>query len=135
MGSDNGFPKVATAFNGTNLYAAAVWLSSDGMHTTVQAATGSRTPVAPPTNLMVVQNSTDFGVFKDYYNTISWTASVSGSVIDYVIYRNGSIFNVVNSFTTSIVDHSEIQNGSVTYGVAAVDSDLSQSATVNVNFP
>lgn len=134
-GSNNAYVRTASAFNGTTVYAAAVWLQSNGTNTFVNVATGSRVPLAPPTNVSVTQNATNYGVFTDYYNTLTWTASISPSVVAYVIYRNGAIYSTVNTLTSQVVFHNEIQNGAVTYGVAAVDSDISQSQTVTVNFP
>jgi len=136
-GSDNGFPVVGSNFNagGQVSYATAVWLSSDGTNTTVQAASASQTPVAPPSNLAVVQSLDDFGVFKDYFNTITWTASPSGDVQLYLIYRNGLLINEVAPNATQFIDHNTVQNGSVTYGVAALDVNFFLSQIINVSFP
>jgi len=134
-GANNGYPRICTAYDGTDVYAAAVWLTSDGTNTTIQSATGSRTPLSPPTDVMISQNSTDFGVFTDYYNTISWTASTSPSVSAYVIYRDGNLFTTVNFDVSSVEDHNEISMGAVTYSVVAIDGELSQSAPAMISYP
>jgi len=136
-GSDNGYPLIGANFNANTqtAYATAVWLSSNGTNTTVQAATAFKNPIAPPTNLTVAQNSNNFGVFTEYYNTVSWVASPAPNVSEYAIYRNGTLFAQVSSSTFQIVDHNAIQNGSVTYGIAAVDQDAFLSQIVNIQFP
>lgn len=134
-GPNNGYSRVASTYLSGTVFAAAAWLSSDGTTTSVQVATGSRATLAPPTSLSVVQNSANYGVFTDYYNTVSWTASTDPNVVGYAIYRNGVLFDRVNPITYSIVEHNVIQNGAVTYGVAAIDNESSQSETVNINYP
>lgn len=134
---NNGYPVVASSFDSTAdlTNVTAVWLASNGTNTIVQAATGSKTPIDPPSNLMVTQSYADFGVFQDYANTITWTASSSPNVVLYSIYRNGVLISEVSSSVSEFVDHHVEQNGSVTYGVAALDFDLFQSVIVNVNYP
>ncbi len=136
-GADNGTPRISSTFitNTDTLYASAVWLSSDGMNTSLQTATGSRSAVFPPTNLMVSQSANSFGIFTDYANTVSWQASASPDVSEYVIFRNGIFVIAVDASTLQFVDHNTVQNGAVTYSVCAVDINSSQSPLVNVNFP
>jgi hypothetical protein len=134
-GSENGYPKVATAFAGNTVYGGAIWLSSNGINTTIQAATGSRSSILPPTSLSVVQNANQFGVFTEYANTLSWQSSSSPNIDLYVIYRNGVKVAAVGSNATQYIDHNMIQNGSVTYGILAFDEEISQSPTATVSFP
>ncbi len=72
QGSDNGYPRVACSVNGETINGAAVWINFDGTSNVIAASTGSKTTILPPTNLSVMQSSSNFGIFTDYYNTITW---------------------------------------------------------------
>lgn len=128
-------PRVATVLNGSTINAVAVWSSFDGSNTIVTAATGSRSTIAPPTNLMVVQNSNNFGAFTEYFNTFTWTASTDPEISGYAIFRDGLFQRVLSATDTSFVDNNQVQNGSIQYGIATLRNDGSQSAVVTVNFP
>jgi hypothetical protein len=132
---NSGFPRVSASLNGTSFYAASTWLSFDGSHKIVQAIVGSKTIVIAPSNVLVSQSVQNFGVFQDYQNTLTWTASTDPSVTGYSIYRNGVFWTTTDASTLSVVDHNAVQNGAVTYGVAAFDGDQHQSAIITVNFP
>lgn len=137
-GTDNGFPKGATALSGNTINAAVVWLYFDGSNTRVNAATGSKTVIMPPTNLSVSQTPTNYGVYTDYVNTVSWTASTDPNLQGYVIYRNGVLYTQVPVPNTSVVDHNQPQTGTgspTVYGVAAFDFEYDQSATQTVIIP
>ncbi|MBI2742347.1 MAG: hypothetical protein HYX48_00320 [Chlamydiales bacterium] len=133
-GTNNGFPRLAATLTGNVINAAAVWINSNS-HTTIQAATGTKAVVLPPSGLSVTQSVNNFGVFNEYYNTLSWTASTDPDLVGYAIFRNGVFFETVGATVVSIVDHNKAQNGPVTYGVAAINSQNSQSRVVNVSFP
>jgi hypothetical protein len=135
QGTQNGYPRVAAILSGTTLNAAVVWIHFDGTSNVIQASFGSRTTVLPPTSLAVTQNSNNTNVFTEYYNTITWTASTSPNLIQYNIFRNGIFFIAVDSSASQFIDHNAIQNGSVTYGVAAEDSVRSQSPIATISFP
>lgn len=131
MGSTNGFPSVAATLSGSTLHAVAVWLNNNGSHNIVNAATGTRSILAPATNLSATQSVNNFGIFSEYQNTLSWTASTNPNVVGYLIFRNGVLFQQVDSSILQIVDHNAVQNQTVTYGVAAIDNQNSQSAIVS----
>jgi hypothetical protein len=132
---NNAFPKVASTFTDSTVYAASAWLGYDGANTTLQVAVGSTSTVAPPSNLAVTQDVTDFGVYADYHNTITWDASSAPDIVEYVIYRNGVLFLRVAPDVFEAVEHNVVPEAPVTYGVAAVDSQLSQSEIVYINYP
>ncbi len=134
-GTENGFPRIAATLTGNVINAAAVWIGFNGTHNTIQAVTGTRALVLPPSCLSVTQNVNNFSVFNEYYNTLSWHASSDPNVESYVIFRNGAFLMQVDASVLQIIDHNKVQNGSVTYGVAAIDAQQSQSAIVNVSFP
>jgi len=128
-------PAVSAVLVGNANQTVAAWIGYDGMNDIVQVSSGVDTLIAPPTNLSVVQNVNQFGVFDEYYNTLSWTASVDPNVIFYAIYRDGIFFQKVPASTTQIIDHNRMQNRAVTYGVAAIDGNHGQSRTATVSFP
>ncbi len=134
-GTNNGFPRVGVALVGDALYGSALWLHFDGTNTVLETSSGSRTLIAAPTDVAAVQSVTDFGVYQDYKNTISWTASTAPGVQSYVLYRNGILFATTLSDTLQFTDHNRGPIESVTYGVAAIDDRVSQSAVVNVVVP
>jgi hypothetical protein len=135
QGSDNGYPRVASSINGLTINAAAVWIDFNGTNNVIVASTGSKTTISPPTSLAVTQSSNNFGVFTEYYNTLSWTASTSPNLQQYNIYRDGVYFFSVDPTVTQVLDHNAIQSGSVTYGIAAEDSSSSCSPIATVSFP
>jgi hypothetical protein len=134
-GSDNGYSKVAFSTQGTTQNSVALWNGFDGTHTTILAATGTRTIVSPPTSLSVVQNSINDGIFTEYANTVSWTLSGSPNITEYAIYRDGFHISNVGSSTTSFVDHNAVPSGSVVYGIVAIDNNNEQSQFVTVSYP
>jgi hypothetical protein len=131
----NGFPRVASTLSGTTVNAATVWISNNGTNNAIQASTGSKTILLPPSSPTVVQSVNDYGVFQEYYNTVSWTASPDPNTVSYKIYRNGSFYAEVQSSQLQIIDDNQVQNGSVSYGIAAIDANNSQSQIINVSFP
>lgn len=135
QGTDNAYPKIAATLNGDDIEAAAVWVHYDGSNSTVIASNGSKTLVLPPSSLSVTQSVNNLGVFNEYYNTLSWSASTDPNAVGYLIFRNGTFLEEVDASTLSFVDNNRTFNGAVTYGVAAIDSQQMQSRTVNINFP
>lgn len=134
QGTDNAFPKVAAALSSNTINAGAIWVSYNGTNTTIQASTGSKTLVLPPSGLSVTQSSNNFGAFTEYYNTLSWTASTDPNAVGYLIFRNGTFIGQVGSGTTSFVDDNRVQSGHVVYSVTAVDALQTQSTTVSVTY-
>jgi hypothetical protein len=130
-GNENGYPKCALSTLGSNLNAVAVWVNNNGTNNVINAATGSDTIVAPPTSVTASQSVTDLGLYLDYQNTVTWSASPDPDLIQYDIYRNGIFFMSVDSSTLKIVDHNAIQGGKVVYGVAALTSAFFESAIIN----
>lgn len=129
-GSYNGYPSCAITTLGSTLNAVAVWINYNGSQTTINTSNGSVNLISPPTSVLVTQNSTNFGVYADYYNTITWTASSDPNLIQYNIYRNGVFFAAAPPGTLIVVDHNQVQGGTVTYGVSALDQNLRQSVMV-----
>lgn len=134
-GSDNGFPSAARSLNGSSVNAVAVWVTNDGTNNRIVASTGTSTLLGAPSNVAVTQSSTNFGAFTDFFNTISWTLSTDPNVGGYAVYRDGVLFAQLASTDTQVIDHNQVQNGSVTYGVAAFDNTFQQSITITQSFP
>ncbi len=134
-GTENGFPQVTATYSGNVIHAATVWISSNGMNNQILSSTGTKLLVLPPSHLSVVQTVSNFGILKDCYNTLAWHASSDPSVVGYLIYRNGIFLEQVPANVLQITDHNRIYNASVTYGVAAINSQQTHSQIVTVNFP
>lgn len=135
-GTDNAFPEItAVVTGGTDSNAATAWLSFNGSINEVQAVTGNGSLVIPPSNLAVTQNVNSFGVFDEYFNTVTWSASTDSNLVGYVVYRGNDILSFVDSGFLSYDDNNQEQNGTVTYGVSAIDSSGSESAVITVTFP
>lgn len=129
-GSDNGYPACDITVSSTSLTAVAVWTNYNGTNTTINASQGTDSVISPPTAVSASQSSTNFGVYTDYQNTITWGASSDPNIIQYNIYRNGEFFASTLPGTLTFTDHNQVQSGTVTYGVAALDLNLRQSAMV-----
>lgn len=140
----NGYPAVAVSDNGTNVYAAAVWVSNTSSVGVpiIQVATGTDLVVNPPTSLTVAQSSTFNGVFTNYFNTFSWTEpgpSLIGLIVGYNVYRNGLwvdfIDSVAPSSTLSYIDNNQLAgvHGTV-YSVVSVTGNGFFSAIENVTY-
>jgi hypothetical protein len=127
-GSDNGFPSCSMSTTGSTFNSAAVWLNFNGTNTVINASTGTEAVTAPPTSVSATQSSTNFGVYTDFFNTITWSASSAPNVVMYNLFRNGVYFaSTADASTFSFIDHNQINGGAVTYGVAAFTNDNRQS--------
>lgn len=135
LNAQNNAPRVAATLTGNVINAAAVWITSSGGNNIVSATIGTRSIVLPPSGLTVIQNLNSFGVFNEYSNTLSWSASADPNLTGYLIYRNGVYLEEVSSNTLSFTDHNRVQNGPVTYGVSAINNQNTHSRIVTVNFP
>jgi hypothetical protein len=135
MGESNGYPVIASSLNGSEIHTAAAWIHFNGSLCIIQSAFGSGTTVQPPTGVVVQQDSEDFGVFIEYYNTVTWEPSPSPNLLLYFIFRNGVLINQVPPTVLSSIDHNQEQDEVVTYGVAALDQSYDQSPIVEVLFP
>ena len=89
----------------------------------------------PPTHLQGSRRVNNFGTLREYYDTLTWSASTSTDVVSYVIYANGVKAATVSSSTLSYQTHNQRKTKSIVYQVLALDSsgNLSSSATVTVN--
>lgn len=129
-GDSNAYPKCALSISGGTINAVAVWISFDGSNVVINAATGTGTVIDPPSNVAATQSDTDFGVYTDYFNTITWDASSDPNLIQYNIYRDGVYFASTDTSTLEFIDNNQIQGGTVTYGIGALTSDFRQSEIV-----
>jgi hypothetical protein len=128
-GANNGYPACAMSLTENTFNAVTLWIYNDGTNNVINAATGSEVAFAPPSNVSAMQSVTNFGVYQDYCNTITWTAS-TGNVYAYIIFRNGIYITFLDSSTLIFVDHNQVDGGRVTYGVAAILSEGRQSDIV-----
>ncbi len=128
---DNAYPQCAISVTGSAVNAAIVWIYYNGTNVVINASTGSDTALSPPTSVSATQSVTDFGVFKDYYNTITWGASSEPDILQYNIFRNGVFFGGVDSSTFEFVDDNQLEGDTVTYGVAALLSGFLQTDIIS----
>lgn len=134
LNTSSGFPRIASSLKETNINVVAVWVSFNGELNNIQAASGICTIIEPPTHLSAKQNSTNYGIFTELTNTISWEASASPGIVAYLIFRNGSFLSYVDPFTFQYIDHNRQPGESSVYGVAALDSSNNQSVITTLNF-
>lgn len=129
-GVDNGYPNCAMSLTGTTFNVVAVWVYFNGTNNVIQSAVGTDTMILAPSNVLATQSVTDFGVYQDYANTITWDASIDPNLSQYNIYRNGVYFGQTDPSTLQFVDHNQIQGETVVYGVAAFTTHFRQSEIV-----
>jgi hypothetical protein len=136
-GTSNGFPQAASIITSDQLQALAVvgWVNFNGTNNTIQAITGQGDLPSPPSNLAVSQSNSDWGVFNEYYNTITWDASTAPNLSGYVVYRDNAPLGFVSSAKTSFADTNQQQNGSVTYGISSLGNNTTEGAPATVSFP
>ncbi len=129
-GNENGYPSCSMSVTGSTLNAVAVWINFDGSNLIINAAIGSDSVINPPSSVSATQSTINLGVYNDYANTITWSASTEPNLILYNIYRNGVYFASASPSTLSFVDHNQALGGTVTYGVAALNSEFRQSQII-----
>lgn len=134
-GTNNSQPRGAITIVGSTVNAVVVWQNYDSSSNTtlIQAATGSKSLLGPPTGLTVNQTTNNFGVFNEFDNNLFWTASTDPNVAGYNIYRDNIFILQVGSGTTNMVDNNRVQTGTgttVTYSVASFDNYFQQSQRV-----
>ena len=134
QGTQNGYPRVATSLNGSQVNAVAVWINFNGTSNVINAVTSTNTMLASPTGLSVTQSMNNYNVFTECSNTLRWTASTSPSIAKYNIYRDGVYFTSTNPNITQVVDHNAANSGTVIYGVVAQDTSASVSTAAQISF-
>jgi hypothetical protein len=136
--TNNAHPRGAISLTNSTANVIAVWQSYDSVNNTtiIQAATGSKPLLGAPTDLAVNQTTNNFGVFNEFDNTLSWTASTDPNTIGYNIYRDSIFIAQVDYTTVSFVDRNCAQSGTgttVTYSIASLDNNFQQSHRVSIN--
>ena len=135
-GSVNGFPKLTdTVVSDANIYGSAIWSNFDGSNNVIQAVSGTGATVVPPSGLSVVQSSNNYGIFDEFFNTVSWTASTDPNLRLYGIYRNGAFLQFIFSTSTQYIDDNADQSGSVVYGISAINTSGEESSVITVSYP
>ncbi len=129
-GSDNAYPSCGFSVNGSALNAVVVWLNFNGSNVVINASSGTDSVIGPPSSVSATQSNINYGVYDDFINTITWSASTDPNVIQYNVYRNGVIVAELPASTLQFVDHNQVQSGHVTYGVAGFTGNDRQSAII-----
>jgi len=131
--TDNSNPTIAMSITSGTINTVAVWVSYDSVNsvTIIQAATGSRSIIAPPTGLSVSQSSTTS--FTRFDNTITWTSSTDPNATNTNLYRNGIFVISLPLWDTGYVDTNVQQSGitTTTYSVTTVDIYTQQSLPIS----
>lgn len=128
---NNGYPQCAISQIGNTFHMVAVWINFDGTNNVIHASTGTDSEVESPSNVSASQSVIDYGIYQDYCNAITWDASPASDIMQYNLYRNGVFFSSTDPSILQYVDHNAIQDGTVTYGVAAFTSTYQQSSIIN----
>lgn len=132
--NENGYPVVASNSLDSNLFLAMAWMSFDSANNIIQATQSSFAFTEPPSGLGVVPQVNNFGVTSEISNILSWTASPSSNLLNYLIFRDGLFLGYVDSNTLQFIDPNRTVGETVTYSVASSDSQGCQSALVSINF-
>lgn len=127
----NGYPRCALSQSWGNIHAATVWIAYNGQNNVIYASKGYDRIVTPPANVSAVQDVISYGVFDNFINIITWDASPDANVIQYNIYRDDQFIGSVDAQTFQFIDNNQAENATVKYGVAAMTSDLRQSAIIS----
>jgi len=131
----NGYPWVASTLIGTTGNAVGVWVTNNGSNNIIAAATGTKTVVLPPSNVTVIQSVNNYLVFQEYFNTVSWQASLDPNLTEYNIFRNGLFIATVTAPVQTYIDPNVTPDVSVTYSVGAIDTSGEQSALIPGTLP
>ena len=134
-GIGEGYPSVAGTFLGGLNLVAAIWSHYDGVNISTKVATGTSGLVQVPTNLQITQNSNYFGIFTEYYNTLTWNAPTDPTIRSVLIFRNGQLINAGTYSLTEYIDHNRTQNQTDTYGLVFVDLFSNQSTITTITLP
>lgn len=131
----SGFP-YASGYSDSSMQNAVVISENwNGTNTNVQVTLGSSPVFLPPSNLVGVQNQNNFGIFTEYYNTLTWSASLDPDLAGYAIFRNGLLLATLDPSTLQYVDQNRNPAQSDTYSVAAFGSATEQSSLITVTVP
>jgi hypothetical protein len=131
----NAGPVVAVGSGNAASYVVCGWSHYDGTWSSIQTVTYPFTPVPPPTDLSVMSQVSDFGVYQSLNYLVSWTPVSSSDVNGYTILRNGNFAGWVSAPLSEYLDYNRTSDQSVTYSVYAVDMFGRNSEISSVTFP
>lgn len=129
------YPQIDGTLLATGHTVGAVWQNYDGLNLIVQASVATGVALPIPTALSITQNVNNFGVFSEYYNTLSWTSSMPDSSSRWAIFRNGVFLLYLPVTSTTFIDHNVIEGAPVTYSVALQSQDGDMSSIATASFP
>jgi len=117
-------------------FGVAAWDLGVNINANAGSSASSPDTPEPPTLPGGAQKSNNFGVFTENYNLITWTPSVSGTVLQYQIYRDNDLIDTVSFSQHSYIDHNRLKGEVHTYQIFSVDSVGNVSTTAaNVTVP
>lgn len=110
--------------------------ASGGGSATTASVTDVATFLLPPTNFTATKKKCINLSQTDLVNHLSWTPSISPGVVEYLLYRNGTLIAIIpGSGPYYYNDHNRHKNQIDVYTLIAADAagHLSTSVTVTVN--
>ena len=131
----SGYPRIAGTSGAMTKDVGAIWLYFDGMNNVVQSAWGVGAIAESPSNLSVVKHVQNWGIFQEYYNTLTWEYSSIEPYAGFLIFCNNVMIGSVPSGVFTFTDWNRSANGSLVYGVAALETDGDQSPTATITVP
>lgn len=131
----NAYPNISLNLLGTSTYGTCTWLNYDGSYNAVQTIVTRLPEIQPPTQLSAVQQSTNYGIFTQYNNIVTWTPSVSSQTAGYVLSRDGLQLAIFySSLTPQFIDFNRLPSETVNYSLYAFDNYGYVSSTVTLPF-
>lgn len=129
--SSNAYPTIAYNATSTDIYSVAAWVSFDSVNDVIQCTRADFVYTQPPSNLVLSSQTNDYGVVSEISNVLSWTASISPNVENYLVFRDGVYLGWTASNDCQFTDPNRTIGQTVIYSVAATDSQGGQSAFIS----
>lgn len=125
----NGQPKISgTYFSNTGkLYTNITWPSVTANRLVIRTIFIDANLPMPPSNVQLSNSSINYKTRVENMNTITWTASTSSNVRNYVTYRNNRFIARVGPNIFTFTDKHRLEGETIIYEVATLDMDLVES--------
>lgn len=88
----------------------------------------------PPTDFIGFGGKNKFLTQTERFNTLTWTASTTPTVVNYLLFRNGELIGMIPATGPLLfVDHNRNKHVADTYALYAVDASGAQSSAVIIS--
>lgn len=131
---NSAYPSCMANGNPSNHYGVVAWTNYNGTNTVIQALTTKLTILQPPSSPLITLQSTDYGVYTEYYNVLTWDASPASNLWGYSILRNGLPLAQVGPDTLEYTDLNRDLTKKVTYEISAINNNGFESDTVSISY-